>query len=1116
MAEEEEKNFDVVGEILDGFGGLTTFAIEELNSVLKAYDDPAAKRKAVADKIPAFVREGSIEDLDDLKERSRKGLFRYSKTQGRLLITGKMQGEILKNAGLSVSKYGLTSRPSITAILQRAVEMTEELRVAKAAPPKKKAVAERRTEQTPVITTACGETFDPNRCLLKTGAGESSYSWQKVQDFMTAYRLHQPKVSDPPGDQGYKTYCDILRTHWTRYMTAALIDAFGDPDQTLPTREELERMAIMNGIKHSAKIPDQELAKALIRIMVTNILTIDAAQYGLGDAAGQIVDSLFSGSVKLSELPTKTRLATIMLASRFSKKILDYVNLQEDPELDREFQNFQQGLVNLRQSVENLNSKQSAAVVSKLASTIAQTESASEKAVAKSVSSKTTSPVPTRKRRSADIANAIENLTFADNPSSTFRHFASILSDAKILEEVAKSDKPLIILLTPDHILKELLFKSLDITPEQFGTLPSVCKALRSMVLKKVSLSAGRVEGMDGSKYTVTKLSGKFRIAETGKGELFASEDGSQYSDVTFYEASGIFLGNFLDQIVAEVEELFPIKKTVPKKTHKVEPVVVKKQPPKRTPVVNKSAPPRKTPQVEEEEEPVVAKKTVPKKTPVVVKKTPKVEQEEEPEEPQPATKTVPKKNPAVVAKRKENACERVFAEYKNKKVSKIGTMLLGVDGIFGDLHDQEADLLRNDVPAVMEVIDATEKFTHPMDADMVNFLIDLREALEKGRTSNPIFNPSINFNDLSGTCKALTDLISGKTAPVKKVQVKAQPGKKSTASKKTQQAEEPEEGEESNLAAFLVDAGFDQFMAIAEATGEPILTQKQLVIFAPTDEAIANFLDSFDMDLESFLARQDLVDAIVRAHYAEALSISDEYTMADDETVHETEEDPIINEADFFVYSIDEVSLNSQARSILLGETEEVPTEQPKATKTQVEESRKPCEQIIQMVDLFGRNPSTMQEFFEDPEIGPLTLNDVAEDAFGDAYIKRLEDSLGEGSDASGFLTSQARRYLFQATQGYLAGIGSEKAEDFQSLAFDCDGWGKLEIAGAQHKVTGGVAKVARSVMPPVEQPKKSGSAVVASIRMKGTSPHSKSPEVPRMVAEVAQEEEEGEAIEL
>jgi hypothetical protein len=810
----------------------------------------------------------------------------------------------------------------------------------------------------------------------------------------------------------------------------------------------------------------------------------------LGDAAGQIVDSLFSGSVKLSELPTKTRLATIMLASRFSKRILDYVNLQEDPELDREFQNFQQGLVNLRQSVENLNPKQSAAVVSKLARTIAQTESQSEKEVARSVSSKTTSPVPTRKRRASDIANAIDNLTFAETPASTFKHFSSLLSETKILEEVAKSDQPLVILLTPDHTLEELLKRLLTITSEEFATLPTVGKVLRLMVLKKASLSAGKAEGIDGSKYIITKLSGKFRIAETGKpGDgLIAMEDGSQYSDVTFYEVNNFFLGNFVNQIVSEVKKLLASKKSA-----KEEPVVTHKKtvpPPKRTPVVAKSEAPilhKKTqpaPKVEEtEEEPVVTKKKTvppPKRTPVVAKSE---ETEEEPVVTKKKTQPAPKRNPNVAAKRKESACERVFAEYKNKKISKIGTLLLGVEGVFGDLYDQEVDLLRGDVPTSMVVIDATEKFTYPMDAEMVNFLIDLKEALEKGRESNPLFNPSINFNDLSGTCKALTDLISGKTAPVKKTQAS-----KSSAPSKKQSEPESEESEESELPNLLVLAGFDQFVALVETTGEPILTQKPLIIFAPTDDAIANFLDSYEMDAESFLARQDLVDAIISAHYIGGLEISDEYMMADGETVQHVEDDPVIDEPDYIVYSTDEVRVDTAAKLLLGEEIEQAPTKStkeviPEPISEPEQESRSPCEQIIQMADLFGRNPSMMDDFFSDPEISPLPLEDMTADTFGDAYVAKLGAVLGEGSDASNFLTPLALRYLFQSTQGYVAGIGSETAVDFRELPFDCDGWGKLEIAGAQHKVTGGVAKVARSVVP-TEIPQESATGEPAIIQ--------------------------------
>uniref|UniRef100_A0A6C0CIP0 Uncharacterized protein n=1 Tax=viral metagenome TaxID=1070528 RepID=A0A6C0CIP0_9ZZZZ len=1029
MEEEEEENEILVEKYLADFSALSQSAIDLLNEVLSPYDNPDTKRKAQTTRpqIPSYVYKGSIKDPQDLQNRSANGLFTYKSGQNRLLVTAETQKSMLQLSGVRGAtsltlerknaipskggKKGTSGQPSVTDVLKKAVELTAEFREVEAPKPKKKvvqAVPERKTTSTvPVMTTACGEEFDPNRCMV---GANGVYSWQKVKEFMEAYHLHQPTIkTEKIGGAEFTTYCDILRTHWTRYMTASLVDAFGDvvvgkSKTPVLSRKQLERMAEENSIKIIAKMTDQAIAHLLIRVMVINLLTLDAVEYGLGKAAEPIVDSLLAGNLNLSELKPKTRLAVIMLASRFNKKLLDHIGLQEDEKLDSEFQNFQQGLLNLRLSVEGLNAQQSAAVVSNLAKTVPR---------------KTVVPMADKKSDLADIVSKIE---FSEKPGGVFKNFARVLESTGILDTISASKQPLTVLIIPDKELGVVLGK-LKITLERFMALPSLPKALLSMILKTEELKSGQVVALDGSKYDVKKLKGKFTITETiGRVYAYVPEEANvQSSGVKFYESDTVFCGSLIDNIKEEAEE-----------------------------------------------------------------------------------KEVVTKN--------ETPCERIVSSYRNKKTTKMLTMLLESGGVFGTAHSTTVDELRSNMAATIKSINATKQFSQIVDEEMATYLINLREALEKGRKINKIFNPSFNLNEVSATCKAFKDLLSGNTMPAKKVPER-KPAPKPVPKKKEpspppEESEESEEQDLNDLFDELLKLGFEKFVTILEASNVDIPGEGKIVVFAFPDGVIDEFLSDRDMSFDDLLDNQNMVDAIKLAHSVKTSS-DGPYLMGDGKTEFEAEAEPLYEDEYLLIYSTEDVRFEEET-------TEEKPAVKTLPPKEKGKASS--CQRIMNIMQMMNMNFGTMGEFFADEAVSPLSLSEMSPKEFGEEYIDKLADQ--SRLDLNDVFDANLTAYILNATKAYQIGIEGEKPEDYSKLPFDCNGWGKLEIGHFQHKITGNVAKVAHSVVtksPPKvftsdeDFPSivgKKGSTVVANIRVQGKAPVSETVVSP-LVKAVAEEEE-------
>jgi hypothetical protein len=952
------------------FQGLTTGSLSILNNRLTE------------------VRQPKILNLKDLKDQVAKGLLRKSRKEivgkgvGRL-IDAATQNAMLKASGLSAGlSFTGAGKYKLDEVLEQAIQKTEKL-LEQEVTPKVKAIAP-KTKEIPVTVSACGETFDPERCSLSKQAS-SPYRLDQVEAFLKAYHIYKPTTSDPPKDSDYKSLCNLLTEHWTRYMTAALVDVFGSNKVVKLSSKDLRNMAIERGIKFESSTTDMEITKSLIRYMVDSILTIDAAQYGLGKSSGPLIDTLMGGDLKLENLEPKSRLAIIMVGSRFNKKLLDFVTQSIDSEVmdsldfKKEFNDFQQGLANLRKSVESLKPEQSVRIASGLAQAIAKTTKMETQKTAEAVSHNTSAPLPTKKRVSQELLTFLADASFDEHPTDTFVLFSELLAKSKIIDTLARSTEGYVVFATTDAAIKDMLKRFFQTDFETFSTLKSVHNALRMMVLKKSKLESGKFKALDGSSIVVQMLEDKFNVIDTErKYTIVVSAEYNEHSEIRFHRTANMLLQRDLKAVKAELVNLSkapssPKKTSVkqiltseeqapssPKKTSVKQILTSEEQPssPKKTSVKQiltseEQAPssPKKTSVKQiltSEEQPSSPKKTSVKQilTSEEQPSSPKKTSEEQ------TTQTVrsPQKTPVELpdliqkhissprAEKSQNVCQTVLESYKNKDLAKLSALIFGQKSVFGNFSNLNVKALRQSLAKITIEVKRSGMFKTDLTMEAVNFLIDLKESMLREREINGLFDVSINLKDIPNSCQVLRDLINGrKTATPQYVAPKSVTIEKKSALKSSKpskvipKVEEPISLE--NLDEIVEVSGvktFDEFIGSYDTDGTIIINaDHHVVLFAPSEEAFDKFFKDFDLDPEETLQNVELVEAIMKAHY----TIDDENT--DPEHLNDSGWTPqgVHYETDGIdLYVVDKVKLSEDVKN-LLGDREDSPEKEELST---------------------------------------------------------------------------------------------------------------------------------------------------------------------------------------
>jgi uncharacterized surface protein with fasciclin (FAS1) repeats len=526
------------------FNGVTQASFDVLNTRLEA------------------MGQKTLHTLADLKKEAEDGLFdrKKSKNSRQTILGMDVVRQFLSLSNIkNTSILNFTSVPSIARICEEAVRRTAAIIQGGEIPKKNKAAPLSETQREgPVFSTACGESFDPGKCSVNAA---NHYSQQKVSEYMEVFQLHKPRGAN------YNQMCDILKAHWMRYMTDSLVDVFSQSPLEL-SKTALRAMASERGIRIEGKT-NQEIANDLIRFMVEKVLTLDALDYGMGDAADQIVNLLMSDSLEFSSLTKKQKLGVIMMGSRFNRKLLQYVMVDEESSsLNYELEAFQKGLSALRASVSNLSEESGVKIASGLAHSIAQTEKKSNETKKKVTAEEVEVPLPTKQRVGDDNVHFVTNLKFPSN-DSTYKLIGKIFEITGHLTNIAKLHKKAHIFLPSDVILSKVLmgpFKGMSI--EEFSTQPLTqglldfwtiiqvgnlfpnTKIKRKTFTTRDNISITFELSDDGQMFNLTSGTTHLRISSTPK----------IHGDVAFYATYGFMSRKF--GVQDKGKPVSPVKKS--------------------------------------------------------------------------------------------------------------------------------------------------------------------------------------------------------------------------------------------------------------------------------------------------------------------------------------------------------------------------------------------------------------------------------------------------------------------------------------------------------------------------------------------------------------------------
>jgi uncharacterized surface protein with fasciclin (FAS1) repeats/cell division septation protein DedD len=754
----------------------------------------------------------TIETLKELKKQAQEGLFSRKKDgSGRVSLMGvEFLKRFLMASGVKgISGLNLSSSPTLDQLCAEAVRRTTSVSE-KEVPSTKPATTTQINAEGPVFTTACGETFDPARCSV---LASESYSQQKVEEFMKAYQLHKPAGAN------FNRMCDILKTHWIRYMTDMLSDVFMQPTVTLDG-VTLRNMASERGIPIKNK-SDQDVVNDLIRWLVEKVLTLDALDYGLGEASNQIVDSIMSDTLDFKKLTKKQKLAVIMMASRFNRKLMNFVIVDESTEeLYQELSGFQKALSNLRSAVKSIPTPQGVKIAAGLAQSVAEAESKKKETDAKAAAEEVEVPFPTSERVSLDSVDFVANLKFPNNPA-TFKIISRVFELTEYLKGIALLGKKVHIFLPTDDIMKQFLEK-IKKNVEQFSALPAAVSILKLLtvvesgpLLAAIKSRKGKFKAHSGDDIILTTSDHERLIqfeTNEGKSRTTITASPKQHGNMIFY-SSGVTTGRY-------TKELLGVKTTT------------KPSSPKASP--KKTASPSK------------------------------------------GAQGVDVKLPSMSPTKKDtemSACEEFVTLFVKKNLTKLGEILFGIHGVLKGARGNVFEL--SDFKLLSKVVKASKALrSEEPGAGVLQFIYELAVSYIAQVDVNPMFDVQVDLTKPVRACRVFNDLLEARTkaVPIAK-KISEEPQEYNTLNEALGAMDCLV-----TLQMFDMSEGTDN-----ELLHDPELSD--IFVFAPTDQVLTDYLESIGQDLDFVLSEEggDIRDALLSSMIAR--KDSDDVFIMDDLT---------------------------------------------------------------------------------------------------------------------------------------------------------------------------------------------------------------------------------------
>lgn len=1016
------------------FHGVTRSSMAVLNARLKTQNRP------------------EIHTLEELKKSTAggayAGIFRLTKQnaggkqQTARLISVVDQKAFLSESGVvGISNLTLTSNPSLSDLCEKAVALTTAIVEGRSVPAEKSRARPLKEEEGPVFSTACGETFDPGRCSLMSS---SPYAQQKVEEFLERFQIYKSK------DAKYESMCDLLKAHWTKYMTDSLLDVFGHTQVTL-SNTELKNMAIERGIPIDGK-SDQEIANDLIRFMIERLLLLDASHLGLGDASGRIVSMLMEGSLDLTTLTEKQKLAVLMIGARFNKKLLNFVVVGDNDDMKFEFENFQQSLSNLRTAVKNLKGTHSVKIATGVAETIAKTEKKQEEQEVTTMAKEAHSPVQTLSRMASDYEVSISKLEMTSK-RKTFKHMAYVLKETQYLHRHLRGGAVVrhMFLITDDS-LESILKKHLGgMSVEKFARLPIMNDLLETVTFisphdmlssVKAYISTGRDFGnIRGESFHAALSSDEQILTLThvpSGGSVKVSMDykePSNFGKLRVYATTGLMAGAFMKQLLSYVNQKSP-------------------------PVERKKSPPVATVQPKKE------------------------------------TKVVDVDLPSVVppvAKTPLTPCQQLVSQFKTKSVNKIGLMLFGDHGLLRSDKDSDPEELRD-----LEVLRRKVQNSKALEGEISSGLLDLVHQIlvvfKRESNVNPNFDVQINLKDSNSSCRAITDLVKGHTKavpPKPKVKTPEVPKKPQFIEDDDELEPSDEESSGRSFAALslaLIELDCSNLETLIESASENNILQglmeetkvENLTVFVPNDIVMTSVFTRNGFDFDTLLENEDAVENFLGSliAYSSASLGSKLKTVVGLEREVEGELYKFAGRGT--IVMVDDFDLTPELFQLLDIEAPKTSrpasSSKPKPTPVEVEEELEPsdeepqtipekdCERIEFLMSLMESQPTNMQQAFGnlktlvdlDIESAKVMLADI----FSTTTRRSMDYFLGIFND-------HFTRYFHETVVGYFATEAAAK-----KLPFSCSSIERLHLAGHSKVVANVQSKVAQT--PAVPTPSK------------------------------------------
>ncbi len=1042
------------------FKGITTSAVELLNARLKNVNQPM------------------IKDLEGLKRETAKGLFTKKlkdigiKKDG-LVITLKIQKQFLSES--NVTSHGslkASHKPGETGYLmsdvsRQAVEKTDRIIKSTFKPTYSESPLPFRKGST-TFKTACGENFDPERCM---SSSESPYRYEDVENFLERYHIYQPRQRRAE----FSTLCDLLRDHWTKYMTHALLDIFNNEDIKSLSITELQTLSNERGLPTSG-LSHGLLAKQLIRYMIDKLLTIDAQQFGLGEASVSIVDTIMDGDLDISSenLTQKQRLAILMIGSRWNVNLLKFISVvdRNNQDMITEFQTFQQAMANLRNAVVGLSEQESVDIAASMAQKISSIETENIEEAAAVGSQNTEIPLATDERVQRSVVEFIHGMQFGTSSDTTYHIFAEMFEVTDFVKTLGSGNY--VVFPIDDNFIQNAIFKDFKINKEQFMNSDVIMDILRLNAFQSpgtleqliVSSPRSMASSIHGHKFKFFR-DGKIIIHENNPTNRRArKEDLIEISNIVlqsgslrFYKMDDLLL--LTDSVLKRIKN---IKRLTSVKKPSVEPV-----PSAGSPVIID------IPGLLDDE--IMT-------TPSVGKPTPSVD----------------------VKPTNDELCQEFERLYntskKRRSILKVSDVLYGSNhGILKNMIGVDPERFTSIQDFRLTLIDSGE-FSAKPSIDLSEYLRDLIIFFVHQTRVNSSFDPQIDMNNVGRMCDTFRGIMGGS--------IKAIPIEEEIIESDGEEQILPEE--EIPDVSFIPDETFHPHDVITELLSRDNISifrslldeedvkllsseDSHVNLFVPTDVVFQNFLDVYKLKIEDMTLGSKKL--LVESHYTTE-DISDgtiplesgeeTFIIEEEKTIGETNYIEFVELTNGNLYVLDGVLTSNSifddlgidsskplsplpaakpAESVSI----DIPSfEEPSGPK-EVDVSwissapQEECPRILLMVEKFKLvmeelNIINMHEFISGSHIAYDSLNINDSDInFKWNYIRKISNVIPYNiDDLDALITMSLAGYLRLVLVGYQLA-----KNDAASWPFDCDSLTKLHLFGARNQITGKGASIAQ-----------------------------------------------------